>query len=159
MAATPEAGEQALESAAHRHLLNCSFEADYNDNMHTMVEDLVARGYSRSLLLKQAAAIPYDAAKRREKLNKLAQRTFDIGTAKVVDKVHLIVLPYSHSTRLLNFRRVVRRHVSNFMLSDAAVQLGLDTWPTVVAYKAFPNMFLENYGLNAPVDVGGQDCL
>ena len=40
-----------------------------------------------------------------------------------------------------------------------AGRLRIDTWPVVVAYKVFPNMFLENYCLNAPVDVGGPDFL
>ena len=83
-----------------------------------MVDDLVARGYSRSLLLKQLAGFPYDAAKRNEKLDRLSGRRFDeISRKKAADKVHLIVLPFSYQTRLLNFKRIVKRHLSNFNLS------------------------------------------
>ena len=114
------------------------------------------RGYARSSLARQLAGLRFDSAVRNEKLRRLAQRTSDMNATRSVDRVHLIVLPYSSSTRRLRFKQILRKHVSKFMLSDAAVQLAMDTWPSIVACKAFSNMFLENYLLNAPVDVGGR---
>ena len=124
-----------------------------------MLEDLVQRGYARSSLTQQLVCLKYDAASRCEKMRRLALRNSDTNVAKHVNRVHLLVLRYSHSTRRLRFRRVLRRHISKFMQSDAAKQLAIDTWPSIVAYKAFPNMFLENNSLNAPVNVGGRDLL
>ena len=49
-------------------------------------------------------------------------------------------------------------HLFNCRCSEAAGRLRIDTWPIVVGCKASP-YFLENYRLNAPVDVGGRDFL
>ena len=127
--------------------------------MSVMVDDLVQRGYCKSTLHRQLADLPYNAETRLTKLREAQQRVFGCNRRKADDRIHLIVLPYSRSTRMLNFKRICRKHISHFMSSDASRELRLDTWPVLVAYKAFPNMFLENYRLNAPVDVGGRDFL
>ncbi len=63
----------------------------------------------------------------------------------------------SNNTRKLRFKDVIHRHMPQFMLSDTAANISMDTWQIRFAFKAFSNMFLENYSLNAPQDVGGRD--
>ena len=41
------------------------------------------------------------------------------------------------------------------MQSDASKQHAIDTWPSIVAYKVFPNMLVENYSLPLWMRVDG----
>ena len=123
-----------------RHLVNCTYEADYDVRIDEVQRALRARGYPNTLLQK----VPHDAQKRREYLNKYRQRR----PYNNDDRPNVLTLKvkFSEQQRSLNLRRQ-----ADDLIKDLRADVGehfLHGVRVVMAYSVHNSAFISSYACN-----------
>ena len=122
-----------------RHLVNCTYEADYDVRIDEVQRALHARGYPNTLLQK----VPHDARKRREYLNKYRQRRPNNDDRP--NNVLTLKVKFSEQQRSLNLRRraddlikILRADIGEHFLRGVRV---------VMAYRVHNSAFISSYAV------------
>ena len=126
-----------------RHLMNCSTEEDYVDNVSNLRESLRSRGYPEMFFFPP---VPYDAAKRQRALQNLRGRNLTNRDRKRKPNILTLPVKYSHQQQSMGLASKATKLIEE-LRHDLGRDFCADT-RVVVSNIVQRNAFTQTYRYN-----------